>query len=73
MVRFKVEVMVEGQKEAFYKNTTYLSLDELRKKAPSTYEAIISDSSCVGTYTKVECGLRYRITDQERINNIVIE
>jgi hypothetical protein len=65
-MRFKVEMLIEGQIEAFPSDIQYLTLDELKRRMPSSYEAIVSDISCVGTYSKTESGLRYRVTDRER-------
>jgi hypothetical protein len=65
-MRFKVEMLIEGQIEAFPSDIQYLTLDELKRRMPSSYEAIVSDISFVGTYSKTESGLRYRVTDRER-------
>ena len=36
-MRFKVEILVEGQTEAFPSDIQYLTLDELKRRMPSSY------------------------------------
>ena len=63
-MRFKAESIVDGK--VLDDETDYLDLEELNDLSPETYNAILTDASCVGAFLKHESGKGTLITDRDR-------
>jgi hypothetical protein len=63
-MRFKAESVVNGK--VLQDETDYLDLEEVKELSPETYNAILTDASCVGAFLKHESGKGTLITDRSR-------
>ena len=63
-MRFKAESIVKGK--ILEAETDYLDLEELKDLSAETYQAILSDASCVGAFLQHESGRGTLITDRSR-------
>lgn len=63
-MRFKAESIVNGK--VLSEETDYLDFEEVKDLSPETYQAILTDASCVGAFLKHEAGRGTLITDRSR-------
>jgi hypothetical protein len=63
-MRFKAESVVNGK--ILEDETDYLDCEELKDLSPETYNAILTDASCVGAFLKHGAGRGTLITDRSR-------
>jgi hypothetical protein len=67
-MRFKAESVVNGK--VLEDETDYLDLEEVKELSPETYNAILTDASCVGAFLQHESGRGTLITDRSRLPEV---